>query len=55
MCLVMIGVFHAAYTDKAIAAGERMGRWDDRPVSKSCTSNYSPKWVPAAIAPRKRR
>lgn len=55
MCLVMIGVYHPSYTDKAIAAGERLGRWDDRPVPKGCTSSYPPEWIPAAIALRKRR
>lgn len=55
MCLVMIGVYHPAYTDKAIAAGERLGRWDDRPIPKGCTSSYPPEWIPAAIALRKRR
>jgi 3-methyladenine DNA glycosylase AlkD len=55
MCLVMIGVYHASHTDKALAAGERLGRWDDRPVSKGCTSSYPPEWIPAAIALRNRR
>ena len=49
MCLCMIGVYHPSLTDKAIAAGERLGRWDDRPVSKGCTSSYPPEWIPAAI------
>lgn len=55
MCLVMIGVYHAAHTDKAIAAGERLGRWDDRPIPKGCTSSYPPEWIPAAIRLRNRR
>lgn len=54
-CLVMVGVYHASHTEKAIAAGERLGRWDDRPVPKGCTSSYPPEWIPAAIALRKRR
>lgn len=54
-CLVMIGVYHPSHTDKAIAAGERLGRWDDRPVPKGCTSSYPPEWIPAAIALRRRR
>lgn len=54
-CLVMIGVYHSSHTDKALAAGERLGRWDDRPVPKGCTSSYPPEWIPAAIALRKRR
>lgn len=55
MCLVMIGVYHASHMDKAIAAGERLGRWDDRPVPKGCTSSYPPEWIPAAIRLRSRR
>lgn len=55
MCLVMIGVYHASHTDKAIAAGERLGRWDDRPIPKGCTSSYPPEWIPAAIRLRNRR
>lgn len=54
MCLVMIGVSHESYTDKAIQAGERLGRWDDRPVPKGCTSSYPPEWIPAAIRLRRR-
>jgi 3-methyladenine DNA glycosylase AlkD len=54
MCLVMIGVYHASHTGKAIEAGERLGRWDDRPVPKGCTASYPPEWIPAAIALRKR-
>ncbi len=54
-CLAMIGVWHASHTAKAIAAGERLGRWDDRPVPKGCTSSYPPEWIPAAIALRNRR
>ena len=54
-CLVMVGVYHPSHTDKALAAGERLGRWDDRPVPKGCTSSYPPEWIPAAIRLRKRR
>ena len=53
-CLVMIGVYHPAFTEAAIAAGERLGRWDDRPVPKGCTSSYPPEWIPAAIRLRRR-
>lgn len=55
MCLVMIGVYHPAAMEKAIAAGERLGRWDDRPVPRGCTSSYPPEWIPAALALRKKR
>jgi 3-methyladenine DNA glycosylase AlkD len=55
MCLVMIGVYHASHRDEALAAGERLGRWDDRPVPKGCTSSYPPDWIPAAIRLREAR
>lgn len=55
MCLVMVGVYHPSHMEKAIAAGERLGRWDDRPVPKGCYSSYPPEWIPAAIRLRKKR
>jgi hypothetical protein len=51
----MIGVYHEAFRAQALAAGERLGRWDDRPVPKGCYSSYPPEWIPAAIALRERR
>jgi hypothetical protein len=54
-CLVMVGVYHPAMRAQAIAAGERLGRWDDRPVPKGCTSSYPPEWIPAALALRGKR
>lgn len=53
-CLVMIGVHHPALTEAALAVGERLGRWDDRPVPKGCVSSYPPEWIPAAIRLRRR-
>jgi hypothetical protein len=50
-----MGVTHPDYTYTAIAAGARLGRWDDRPVPKGCTSSYPPEWIPAAIRLRTRR
>ncbi|QRN92779.1 DNA alkylation repair protein [Archangium violaceum] len=52
-CLVWIGLHLPAYTSEAIAIGERLGRWDPRPVPKGCTSSYAPEWIAAALALRK--
>lgn len=52
-CLVWIGLHLPAYTDEAIAIGERLGRWDPRPVPKGCTSSYAPEWIAAARALRR--
>lgn len=49
-CLFRIGVHLAAHRAKAIAVGQRLGRWDPRPVSKGCTSSYVPEWIPAWLA-----
>ncbi|MGN6111091.1 MAG: DNA alkylation repair protein [Kofleriaceae bacterium] len=52
-CLVWIGLHLPAYTEEAIAIGERLGRWDPRPVPRGCTSSYAPEWIAAALALRK--
>lgn len=52
-CLVWIGIHLPAYTDAAIALGERLGRWDPRPVPKGCTSWYAPEAIAAMLAVRK--
>ncbi len=52
-CLVWIGLHLPAYTSEAIAIGERLGRWDPRPIPKGCTSSYAPEWIAAALALRK--
>ena len=49
-CLFRIGVHLPAHRAEAIAVGERLGRWDPRPVSKGCTPSYVPEWVPAWLA-----
>lgn len=49
-CLFRIGVHLPAHRAEAIAVGERLGRWDPRPVSKGCTSSYTPEWIPAWLA-----
>ncbi|MFZ6178889.1 DNA alkylation repair protein [Nannocystis pusilla] len=52
-CLVWIGLHLPAYTESAIAIGERLGRWDTRPIPKGCTSSYAPEWIAAALALRR--
>jgi hypothetical protein len=42
-----------ANTSEAIAIGERLGRWDPRPIPKGCTSSYAPDWIAAALALRR--
>lgn len=49
-CLFRIGVHLPAHRAEAIAVGERLGRWDPRPVAKGCTPSYVPEWVPAWLA-----
>lgn len=51
-CLVWIGVHLPASTADAIALGERLGRWDTRPVPKGCTSWYAPEAIAALLAAR---
>jgi 3-methyladenine DNA glycosylase AlkD len=52
-CLVWIGIHVPAYTTKSVALGERLGRWDTRPVPKGCTSWYAPEAIAAMLAVRK--
>jgi 3-methyladenine DNA glycosylase AlkD len=52
-CLVWIGLHLPAYTEEAIAIGERLGRWDPRPIPKGCTSSYAPEWIAASLALRR--
>ncbi|WP_164020819.1 DNA alkylation repair protein [Pyxidicoccus trucidator] len=52
-CLVWIGLHLPEYTAEVIAIGERLGRWDPRPIPKGCTSSYAPEWIAAALALRK--
>ncbi|MGA9523541.1 MAG: DNA alkylation repair protein [Myxococcaceae bacterium] len=52
-CLVWIGLHLPAYTAEAIAIGERLGRWDPRPVPKGCTSWYAPEAIAAMLALRR--
>ena len=52
-CLVWIGLHLPAYTGETIAIGERLGRWDLRPIPRGCTSSYAPEWIAAVLALRK--
>jgi hypothetical protein len=52
-CLVEIGCRFPAFTQKCIALGERLGRFDDRPVPKGRTAPYAPEWI-AAVLKRKK-
>jgi 3-methyladenine DNA glycosylase AlkD len=52
-CLVWIGLHLPAYRSKAITVGERLGRWDPRPIPKGCTSSYAPEWIAASLALRR--
>lgn len=52
-CLVWIGVHLPEYTKEATAIGERLGRWDPKPVPRGCTSWYAPEAIAAMLAMRK--
>ncbi|MFF0656871.1 DNA alkylation repair protein [Micromonospora tulbaghiae] len=44
-CLAQIGIEHAAYRDRAIGIGERLGVLKDYPTPPGCTSPYAPIWI----------
>ncbi|MFD6662683.1 DNA alkylation repair protein [Micromonospora chalcea] len=44
-CLAQIGIEHAAYRERAIAIGERLGVLKDYPTPPGCTSPYAPVWI----------
>lgn len=52
-CLVEIGINTPKYTSTCIDLGERLGRFDPRPVPKGCVSTYAPEWI-AAVLKRKK-
>lgn len=52
-CLVEIGIHIPAFTRKCIDLGERLGRFDKRPVPKGCVSTYAPEWIAAALKRKK--
>ncbi|RCH54873.1 DNA alkylation repair protein [Mucilaginibacter hurinus] len=45
MALAYIGIYHAAYRERALAIGDRLGIYRDYPVSKGCTSPFAPIWI----------
>ena len=49
-CLCEIGIHLPEFRAICIAIGERIGRLDDRPIPKGCTSSYAPEWIAAVLA-----
>lgn len=43
--LANIGIHHAAYRERALQIGERLGIYRDYPVSKGCVSPFAPTWI----------
>lgn len=50
---VEIAIRLPEYREACIALGERLGRFDQRPVSKGCTPFYAPDWIAAVLARKK--
>ncbi|MBN79615.1 MAG: DNA alkylation repair protein [Planctomycetaceae bacterium] len=44
-----IGIKHAKHRKRAITIGEKIGLYEDWPVSKGCTIPYVPVWVAARV------
>jgi 3-methyladenine DNA glycosylase AlkD len=44
-----IGIHHPKHRKRAIAIGEKIGLYQDWPVSKGCTPPYVPVWVEAMV------
>ena len=47
--LAAIGIKHAKHRKRAIAIGEKIGLYEDWPVSKGCTIPYVPVWIDAMV------
>ena len=47
--LAAIGIKHARHRKRAIAIGEKIGLYEDWPVSKGCTIPYVPVWIDAVV------
>ena len=47
--LAAIGLKHAKYRKRAIAIGEKIGLYEDWPVSKGCVIPFVPVWIDAII------
>ena len=52
-CLVEIGIHIPEFTRRCIELGERLGRFDERPIPSGCVSTYAPEWIAAALKRRK--
>jgi len=52
--LAEIGIQTPNYRQRCIELGERLGRFDDRPVHKGCTSPYVPEWIAAVLNRQKK-
>ena len=48
--LAEIGIKYEPYRARCIAIGEKLGRFDKRPVPKGCTAAYAPEWIAAVLA-----
>ena len=48
-CLVTIATRYEAYTERGMALGLKLGRYDTRPVPKGCTAWYAPEWIEAVL------
>lgn len=48
--LAAIGIHHPKLRKRAVAIGEKIGLYQDWPVSKGCTPPYVPVWVDAMVA-----
>ena len=44
-----IGIKHAKHRKRAIAIGEKIGLYEDWPVSKGCIIPYAPVWIDAMV------
>jgi 3-methyladenine DNA glycosylase AlkD len=51
--LAQIGINHAAYRERALAIGEKLGIYRDYPVSKGCTSPFAPIWINEMVSRQK--
>lgn len=52
--LVEIGIAYEEYRQTCIEIAEKIGKLDDRPIPKGCTSSYAPEWI-AAVVRRKKK
>lgn len=50
--LAEIGIHHPKHRKRALAIGEKIGLYQDWPVSKGCTPPYAPIWINAMVKRR---